>query len=274
MAESAAVRALENRNRAQRWARDIMKSQPVREVDRPQMLAILTEIWLFEQPTPNLEVSINHGDGVRYTVTTCGFSPKIDAKRWTALFMNMTDRPELLRRVSGAMADLTTKETQLILYVDSMDAPAGTAPPTHAPEASQAVRMHAAELAANMLKTLQVSERDRRWVEAVLVEAVLFEQPQPALDVTCDTVQDNYNITLHGYQTFVDLVAWLNRFLGKNRNKLLCHVTHTWLDELPGKGPCIVIQMEKSDFQKAMPSHEPAARPHHRPGAGRRKRVE
>lgn len=269
---SSSVKALELRNKAQRWGRELIKKFPVRDGDRPQILAILTEMWLFEQPTPNLEVSIMHGDGIRYTVTVCGYSPVFDSRRWVALFMHVTDRPELLRRVSGAMADLTTKEIQLILYVDSVDAPAGMVPVTRKPEITAAARVYAAQQAGQYLTQLQVNERDRKWVEAALVEAALFEQPAPDLEVSCDTVQDMYNVTIHGYQNFVDLVDWHNRFLSKNRDKLLSHVTHTWLQNVPDKGPGIVLQMEKSDFQKAMPAPEGKGRPV--PAPGRRKRID
>ena len=71
---------------------------------------------------------------------------------------------------------------------------------------------------------------------------------------------------LKGYQNLIDLIRWVNIFLGKNRHEMLCHVTHTYV-QLTEKGAIMVIQMEKIEFRTAtsasdhMREREPAIKP-------------
>jgi hypothetical protein len=248
--------ALGARKEAAEWARKVIGKFPeVRDTDRAHMLAVLTEIGHFEQPRPILEVSMKRvGDS--YTLTVRGYTGQFDIKRWCEIFIHK-DRHELLRRVNWTGGQLATKEHAVVLSMDSAEATlvstggvvrsgggGGSA-------SSSALRSHAVEFAATLVKSMNVREFDRQWVEAVLVEVVLFETPQPELDITLDAVGDHYNITVHGYKGFVDYVQWCNRFLGKSRDKFLSHLVHTWQQTIEDRGPCLVLQMERSEFQKA-----------------------
>lgn len=244
------------RKQAGDWARQVAhKFVEIRDVDKAHLLAVLTEIALFEQPRPLLEVSVKRVADV-YTLTVRGYTGTFDVKRWCEIFMHH-DRHELLRRLTWTGGQLATKEHAVVLSMDSADASLASRGPMPVLNdhgtTSAAIRAHAIEFANELVKTMNVREFDRQWVEAVLVEVVLFEQPQPTLDITLDAVGDHYNITVHGYKNFVDYVRWCNRFLGKSRDKFLSHLVHTWQQTIQDRGPCLVLQMERTEFQ-AMPT--------------------
>lgn len=247
------------RKEAMDWARQVSRKFEIRDVDKSHTHAVFTEIALFEQPRPLLEVSAKRVGDI-YTITVRGYSGTVDIKRWCEIFLH-GERHELLRRVTWAGAQLTAKEIALVLYMDSADATIASSSANKMDRATinpePAVRVHAVDFASNLVKTMNVREFDRQWVEAVLVEAIMFEQPQPTLEITLDPVGELYNITVHGYKGFVDLRRWCNKFLGKSRDKFLNHLVHTWLQVVPERGPCIVLQMERNEFQTA--SAEPEA---------------
>lgn len=269
MDDSPAIRALELRTKSLPWAREMASNREFREVDRAQALAVMQELWLFEQPPPLLKVSVKRGPE-NYTITVVGYTGVIDIKTWCTTFM-YEHRAESLKRMTGAWADLTQRDISLVLYLDSADASAVSESaeerrrrqPLPRPPARPEERAEAVAYVDEIMPKLEVLPHDRQWVAATLVEAFLFEQPMPALDVACVANGDVYNITIGGYKNFVDLVSWYNRFLGKGRSKFLCHVTHTWLQNVHEKGPSIVLQMEKGQFQVA------TGAPAHTPGAGR-----
>jgi len=128
------------------------------------------------------------------------------------------------------------------------------------------LRIQAKEFAKEMMQTLQVPQADAPYIEAVLVEAALFEYPMKELSIALNQIGDFYNITIKGYQNLIDLIRWVNIFLGKNRHEMLCHVTHTYV-QLTEKGAIMVIQMEKIEFRTAtsasdhMREREPAIKP-------------
>lgn len=193
--------------------------------------------------------------GDSYDFTVRGYSSPFDIKRWCEVFKDR-DSHELLRRVHWTGGQLTSKEHAVVLSMDSADATllstgGRTAVGGGGGGDDKALRCHAVEFAGTLVKTMNVREFDRQWVEAVLTEVVLFETPQPELDITLDVVGDHYNITVSGYKGFVDYVRWCNRFLGKSRDKFLSHLVHTWQQTIEGRGPCLVLQMERSEFQKA-----------------------
>lgn len=241
------------RKEASEWARKMIGKLPeIRDVDKSHALAVLTEIGFFEQPRPILQVSLQRVGDV-YTFTIRGYTGQFEIKRWCETF-KLEDRHELLRRVTWTGGQLTAKEHAVVLSMDSADATlvsSSRAPAPPLPLDRAAARAHAVEFACNLVKTMNVREFDRQWVEAVLVEVVLFETPLPELDITLDAVGDHYNITVHGYKGFVDYVLWCNRFLGRSRDKYLSHLVHTWQQTLEDRGPCLVLQMERSEFQKA-----------------------
>jgi hypothetical protein len=252
------MEALKAREEAMKWARRVVDKFPseIREADKAHALAVFTEMALFEQPRPILEVSVKCVGDV-YTFTVRGYTGVFDIKRWCEIFVHK-DRHELLRRITWTGGQLATKEHAVVLSMDSSEATivsrsggggggGGGSDQQHTPS----VRAHAVDFASNLVKTMNVREFDRQWVEAVLIEVVMFESPQPVLDITLDVVGDHYNITVHGYKNFVDYVRWCNRFLGKSRDKYLSHLVHTWQQTVEDRGPCLVLQMERTEFQTA-----------------------
>lgn len=244
------------RKEATEWARKLVGKFPeVRDIDKSHTIAVLTEMALFEQPRPILEVSVKRIGDV-YTFTVRGYTGQFDIKRWCEIFMH-GDRHELLRRVTWTGGQLAAKEHAVVLSMDSAEATIVSTSQRGPVDviSNASIRAHAVEFASTLVKTMNVREFDRQWVEAVLIEVVMFENPQPELDITLDAVGDHYNITVHGYKGFVDYVRWCNRFLGKSRDKFLSHLVHTWQQTIEDRGPCLVLQMERSEFQKAPEDH-------------------
>lgn len=108
-------------------------------------------------------------------------------------------------------------------------------------------RILAKEFAKSVMKSLVPPEADAPYLEAVLVEAVLFEEPMKQLEIGLNQVGSFYNITIKGYENLIDIVRWANTFLGVNRNPLLCHVTHSYVQTTDTK-VIMVIQMNKIEF--------------------------
>lgn len=113
---------------------------------------------------------------------------------------------------------------------------------------SDSKRAIAKAFAKGVMEKIQVPEPDAPYVEAVLVEAVLFEDPMKDLEIGFNPVGCFYNITVKGYENLLDIVRWANTFLGVNRNPLLCHVTHSFMQPT---GSLMVIQMNKIEFHKS-----------------------
>ena len=113
-------------------------------------------------------------------------------------------------------------------------------------------RLAAKEFAREIVKTMdQIAEPDRPYMEAVVVEAVLFEEPLKDLKIGLSSVGPHYNVTIVGYENLIDLVRWVNTFMSMDRNPLLCHVTHTFVQMPPDKGAMMVVQMNKLEFHRA-----------------------
>lgn len=108
-------------------------------------------------------------------------------------------------------------------------------------------RILAKEFAKSVMKSLVPPEADAPYLEAVLVEAVLFEEPMKQLEIGLNQVGSFYNITIKGYENLIDIVRWANTFLGLNRNAMLCHVTHSYVQTTDTK-VIMVIQMNKIEF--------------------------
>jgi len=120
------------------------------------------------------------------------------------------------------------------------------------------VRLEAANFAKGITKQLDVAKADVPYLEAVLIEAALFEDPMSELVIGINKVGAFYNITIKGYQSMIDLVRWVNTFCGMNRAPQLCHVTHTYT-QLTDTLPVMVIQMNKIEFHTATASAAAAA---------------
>jgi hypothetical protein len=112
------------------------------------------------------------------------------------------------------------------------------------------LRLHAKEFAKECIKKLRPPMADAPYLEAVLVECALFEEPMKDLVIALNGVGTFYTITVKGYQNLISLVRWVNTFLGQNRNPMLCHVTDTFV-QTNDKCVIMVIQMNKVEFTQA-----------------------
>lgn len=81
------------------------------------------------------------------------------------------------------------------------------------------LRIQAKEFANEIMQNLQVPQADAPYLEAVLVEAALFEYPMNELSIALNQIGDFYNITIKGYQNLIDLVRWVNIFWEKTAMK-------------------------------------------------------
>ena len=111
-------------------------------------------------------------------------------------------------------------------------------------------RIFAKEWARNIMQSLDASVADRPYIEAVLVEAALFEDPVKELSIGINQVGNHINITIKGYENMINLVSWVNLFMSTNRDEMLCRVCDTFL-QMPDEGAILVIQMEKTTFHTA-----------------------
>lgn len=109
-------------------------------------------------------------------------------------------------------------------------------------------RLLAKEWARDIMKTLNAPIADRPFVEAVLVEAALFENPIKELAIGINEIGPLINITIKGYENMIDLVSWVNLFMSNHRDKMLTRVCNTFLQTPPDEGAILVIQMEKVTF--------------------------
>jgi len=134
-------------------------------------------------------------------------------------------------------------------------------------------RIAAKEWAANMMDKLKVPPADSPYIQAVLMEAALFEDPPKELSINLTQIGDFYMITIKGYENMIDLVVWVELFMGRERDDMLCRVTRTFVQTPPNEGPMMVIQMEKAKWHEAT---ESAPRQiHKRKGGGiRKKRID
>ncbi len=112
------------------------------------------------------------------------------------------------------------------------------------------LRLAAKEFAKDIMRKLHVSQTDAPYLEAVIIEAALFEEPMKDLLIGLNQVGTFYSITIKGYQNLIPLVRWVNTFLGQNRNPMLSHVTDTFV-QTNDKSVMMVIQMDKVEFRQA-----------------------
>lgn len=115
-------------------------------------------------------------------------------------------------------------------------------------------RQFAQEWAAQIMETHSVPNADQPYIQAVLVEAALFEDPLKKLAIGLNKIGDFYTITIKGYENMVDMVKWVNLFMSRDRDDRLCHVTHTFVQMPPDEGAILVVQMEKVTFHTARES--------------------
>lgn len=117
-------------------------------------------------------------------------------------------------------------------------------------------RLVAKSWANDVVKRLQVSQSDRPFVQAVLVEAAMFEVPIQNLAISLNPVGDSYNICIKGYEELIDTVRWNNTFLGVHRNDMIQPVTHTFVHL---KDQAMVVQANMMKYHHASDATDAAA---------------
>lgn len=242
------VRALKLLQEASDWAA-AMLSRPtqVAPEDRPALHRLLTELATLEDPIPALEVKVDSVGHV-YDVTVRGFTAQIHVPT-VVTKLKHKDRNPLLAGVTKVWAQLGTKDILIGVQLKGQQGVVhhGSEPRNISDES----RVIAMDWASNLVRSLQTKEEDRQWVEAVITEALLFEQPQPKLDVVLAHVSDNYNVQLSGYKSALDLCLWANTFLAVRRSPMMMRIQHSYMQVVPDKGACIILQMTKGEFQMA-----------------------
>jgi len=115
--------------------------------------------------------------------------------------------------------------------------------------------VEAASLADSILASLEqpVAREDVTSVRSVIIACILFESPAPDLKVAVHSVGSYYNITVNGYRNVVDLVRWVNQFLGNNRSISMSNVTHTYL-QMTDTTYFIVLQVQKTEMHQGRQS--------------------
>jgi hypothetical protein len=230
------------------WASAMMRRPTqVAFEDRPALHQLLTTLAAMEDPIPALEVKVDSVGHV-YDVTLRGFTAQIHIPTLVTK-LKATERHALLKGVTKVWAQLGLKDILIGVQLRGQQGVvAGGSIPR---QVSQELRVSAMEWSTDLVRSLQTKEEDRQWVEAALTEALLFEQPQPKLDVVLAHVGDNYNIQLCGYKGALDMCAWANAFLGVGRDPMMTRIQHSFMQVVPEKGACIILQMTKAEFQMA-----------------------
>lgn len=240
--------ALKLEQKASDWATAMM-SRPMQVAfeDRPALHQLLTTLALLEDPIPALEVKVDSVGHV-YDVTVRGFTAQIHVPSLVTS-LKARERHRLLAGVGKVWAQLGTKDILIGVQLRGQQGVVVGGVPAR--QISQELRVSAMEWAADLVRSLQTKEEDRQWVEAAVTEALLFEQPQPKLDVVLANVGDNYNIQLCGYKGALDMCTWANAFLGVGRDPMMTRIQHSFMQVVPDKGACIILQMTKAEFQMA-----------------------
>jgi len=98
-----------------------------------------------------------------------------------------------------------------------------------------------------------VKPQDRPYLEAVLIEAALYEKPMKELSVSMNSLDGHYEIAITGYRQRNSDLKWSRTFLAENsRSDLMAHVVDSYtqmVDNKLVKG----IKVKKMEFQSAMP---------------------
>lgn len=239
---------LERAEEASRLASIMLKRQPkVAAEDQPAIHRLFMELLLLEYPFPALDAKIDTTGHV-YDVTVRGFGYQIPIPPLVTK-LRAQDCHELLKGVTKIWAQMGTKDILIGVQVCGKQGIVNTTVAKR--QISDEIRNSARRWAGELVSSLQAKEEDRQWIEAVVCEALLFEQPPPKLDVVLAPVNDNYNLQLTGYKGALDLCLWANTFLGVSRNDMMVRVQHSFLQMVPEKGACIVLQMTKAEFQTA-----------------------
>ncbi|MBX9636551.1 MAG: hypothetical protein K2Q45_03260 [Nitrosomonas sp.] len=116
-------------------------------------------------------------------------------------------------------------------------------------------RILAREFAKNVMKNItpKPEDADIPYLEGVIIEAVLFEEPMKQLEVSLNQVGSYYTLSIRGYENLINIASWANRFLGLHRDKMLGHVTNTYVQTTDSK-VIMVIEINKMEFLSAKTS--------------------
>lgn len=98
----------------------------------------------------------------------------------------------------------------------------------------------AQESAASIMCSFKIPVHDYPHIKAVIVEALLFEVPTPALNVSIENVVDGYKITFEGYDRNLDVNKWHENFMGKHRRNELKVVASLYVKFVSRMSVCII----------------------------------
>ena len=253
------------RREAEEFANQVVERLRPAPDDRPYVVACIRDAYLFEYPPQPLEIGLSPVGPV-YNLTFKGFRQTFNLAQWTNLFFGK-NKDAMLANVTGAHIQLTDHGLVCMLEMNKVAvlrrAGAGTGRVAAASAAGggmAAVQQRtdalgfAKSIMADKTITTVVAQEDMPYVEAVIVEALMFEPHLgPHMQVSLKVEGHLYNLIFRGYKSFVNVVRWVNTFLGIHRQPTLSHVIATFVITLPldeGGDVGIKIQMNKIEFQK------------------------
>lgn len=112
-------------------------------------------------------------------------------------------------------------------------------------------RSHAVEWAEASVDKLGIPDIDRPYVIAVLVEAALFEEPTRPLHLAVNPDdKTRYMITVKDYHQMIDLVDWVETFMGTDRHPHLSRVRGVKVQFPPNKSAYMVIEVAKGQWME------------------------
>ena len=98
------------------WAEEVIKKNPqVKQVDRPYVLAVLTEAAFFERPIKELACGINVDDDM-IVITLKGYRNLMNDKAWYSVFLS-SQRSDELKRVSDTFTQMTDNGLIKVIHV-------------------------------------------------------------------------------------------------------------------------------------------------------------
>jgi hypothetical protein len=247
---------------AEEYATEMLeKLRPARD-DEPYVRACIREAYQFEDPPQALEAGLSPV-GPIYNLTFKRFRQTFNFVEWVHLFFGRHRDPQLCN-VAGAYIQLTNEGPVPMLELNKvalLKRPNATVQRQAGSSnvSSVHVRTEAQKFAKNVMSVAAtdnttIAQEDAPYIEAVIVEAIMFEQ-QPDSDVRVTLIPEGhlYNIIFQGYKSLINVVRWVNTFLGMHRDHTLSHVITTFAAALPeeqGGGWGIFVQMNKIDFKK------------------------
>lgn len=262
------------------WADKILRNHPqVKRDDVPTIRATLIEAALFELPVKQLAVAINAYDS-HYKITIKGYTVIMSDRRWAKLFFTDT-KAEELESVSDTFTQLTeTGGAIKVIHVDVHQASDATAA---APETLSARKYRARERIAKrpigaisdepeitieardnattwahtiMAAHPKIKVQDKPYMEALLIELGLFEQPIEELSVGIHPHEGAYRVIVKGYKSLMNDRRWANIFLADTKSEQLDNVKDTFTQRTETGGAIKVIHMDSVNFTSAQNTND------------------